>query len=496
MSLTRSFSWILCGIGGLLLTSIMVAQQPHLNFAEQVKMLDCSPISSVPCFSASFNIVDDHDQPAGVDLGNLTPDRIRITTDGAEARVFYLTGAGAQTRRGRITMILVDISGSMAHKLSTGETRFQAARAALAQFLYDFRDGVDQVAIVPFESHDVLRTIQEAAFAQTRGDAERQVNNLPAPLPQNNTALFSAVSTGLDVLSARRKTQSNDVDTLLIVMTDGTNDIRAGDDPGLLEGSSGLSEAHNKVVISRIPVTAIGFGNPAAIDQNALTQLSTHTPYMASNADNLNKAFNVTRKLLTDQIQATFLTTWKDAASLTGKNLSFQATLRLPDGRLLTSNEGRFETPQMAMPVASGKASPELLQALDPYLKSLTASGTPLGYGPGWLEQLRPLFVFLGLGVLLLIAWFWVPRLIWPGQYMGSITLPKSSMKWSSPTQVGRGSGTARQAPGAGRGMQSRNVPPGFESDSGQPGQRTPRDRTMVQPMGEATRIRLDREQK
>jgi Mg-chelatase subunit ChlD len=487
MSLTR-FSLILCTAFIMLAAGTVAAQQPHLSFADPVKMLDCNPVSAVPCFTASFNIVDDRGQPAGVELGNNLVSRIKMTADNTQVQVFY-AAAAAQARHGRMTMILVDISGSMARKLPTGETRFLAARSALAQFLYDFRDGVDQVAIVPFESHNVISTIQGAAFAQTRDEAQRQVNSLPVPRPQNNTALFSAVVAGLDALNSRRKDQPSDVDTLLVVMTDGTNDVRAGDDPGLLAGSAGQDEAHNRVARSGIQVNAIGFGDPAAIDQVALRQISTRPPIMAVSADNLNQAINQTRKLFTDKLQVAFLTTWTDTASLAGKNMAFRATLDLPDRRRLSSDEGRFETPQMGSPVPSGKAGPELLQALGNL-------GAPVAAQPGLLELLRPVFVFLGLGVVLLIAWFWVPRLIWPGQYMGSLTLPKSSMKWSGPTQVRQSPLAARGAQAASRGMPRGNVPPGFESDSGAPGQRTPRDATVVQPMGEATRIRLEREQK
>lgn len=481
MLLLRS-AFLMLAVGSL------AAQQPHLSFADPVKMLDCNPMSSVPCFTASFNIVDDRGQQVGVDLGSNLVSRVKVTSESTQAQVFY-AAAATQARHGRITMILVDISGSMARKLPTGETRFQAARSALAQFLYDFRDGVDQVAIVPFESHNVISTIQAASFAQTRDEAERQVSSMPVPRPQNNTALFSAVVAGLDALSSRRKTQANDVDTLLVVMTDGANDVRPGDDPGLLGGSFGLTEARNRVALSGIQVDAIGFGDPGAIDQAALRQISTRPPIMAVSADNLNQAINQTRKLFIDKVQVAFLTSWTDAASLAGKTVAFKATLDLADGRKLTSDEGRFETPQIGSPIPSGKAGPELLQAL-------AHLGTTATAQPGWLELLRPVFVFLGLGIVLLIAWFWVPRLVWPGQYMGTLTLPKSSMKWSGPTQVRHAPPAVRGAQAASRGMPRGDVPPGFETDSGAPGQRTPRDATVVQPMGEATRIRLERKQK
>ena len=64
-------------------------------------------------------------------------------------------------------------------------------------------------------------------------------------------------------------------------MTDGTNDVRPGDDAGLLAGIGGLTQVHNDVAQSKIEVIAIGFGDQAEIDQHALAQLSTRRPYMA-----------------------------------------------------------------------------------------------------------------------------------------------------------------------------------------------------------------------
>ena len=34
----------------------------------------------------------------------------------------------------------------------------------------------------------------------------------------------------------------------------------------------------------------------------------------------------------------------------------------------------------------------------------------------GWISIVRPVAVFCGLGLLLIVLWFWVPRLIWPEQ--------------------------------------------------------------------------------
>jgi hypothetical protein len=102
----------------------------------------------------------------------------------------------------------------------------------------------------------------------------------------------------------------------------------------------------------------------------------------------------------------------------------------------------------------------------------------------GWTPLLRPIVVFLGLGGVLVIAWFWVPRLVWPGQYLGQLSIPKPAMRWSSgPSERRRD-----------QFVTSSSAPSGFLNVKGRPAQRRPQDATMVQPMGDATRMRLDRD--
>src|SRR5262249_32165523 len=151
-------------------------------------------------------------------------------------------------------------------------------------------DGVDEVAIAPFESHDVSATIHAASFAHSKEQALAQVRSIPEPGKHNNTALYSAVSYGLDVLADRVRTlQSNGSaptpETMLVVMTDGKNEVLAGDDAGLLSGAEGLNEVAGKVSASRLQVMGIGFGERRNIDVAALQRMSTDPPLMAADAD-------------------------------------------------------------------------------------------------------------------------------------------------------------------------------------------------------------------
>jgi Mg-chelatase subunit ChlD len=467
---------------GISWTTLFAQDRPHLNFADQVQLVDCQPVSAVPCFTSSFNSVDNNGVPYPVDFPNadLLLSGLTITADGVPVKVFYAsTGSSKKSVRGRLALVLVDISGSMARKLPTGETRFQAARSALTQFLDSFQDGVDEVAILPFESHDVDSTIRAASFAHTKEDALAQVRNIPEPQARNNTALYSAVSLSLDVLKdhihTRQGNGSTDApETMLVVMTDGRNEVLRGDDADLLSGPEGLEQVSKKVSASRLQVVGIGFGKSGEVDLAALGRISTERPYMASDADSLKRIFEFTRKLLVDRIQVAFLSPWPDRAYLAGKTINFKASLVLPNGLRLSSNEAVFGTPQMGLPLFSGKGGVEELAALNAQMKSNEI---------GWLTLLRPVFVFLGLGGMLVVAWFWIPRLVWPGQYIGSIAALRPAGKWANPSRPGQ------------RPVQAvKNMPPGFEPGKAGPGQRTPQDATVVQPLSETGKIRLHRD--
>lgn len=447
------------------------AQQQRLELASDLKLVDCWPASPVPCFRASLNILDAQGMPAALDLQgqNKLTSNIKVTADGAPVTVFYANaGSTTQSAHGRIALILVDISGSMNRRLTTGETRFEAARNALEHFLESFQEGVDQVAIVPFESHRVEETIRNASFAVTRAAAEAQVQNLSLPQGRNNTALYSAVAIGLDVLSNRVKQQASEA--MLVVMTDGKNEVLPGDDAGLLDGGPGLEEVGEKIVASQLPVIGIGFGAANEVDENALRRLSTRPPSIAPDAETLRQIFSFTRKLLVNRIDVAFLSPRPDRASLAGQSIKFQAQLQLQNGDTLISNPVLFETPQMGPPLIYGKASQEELQGLD------SLNQTPAG--PGWLTLLRPLFVFLGLGGLLLIAWFGIPRLIWPGQYIGNIATAKPAIRWSGPTPS------------------AKKMPSGFDQSRSVPSDRRPQDATVIRPGSDVTKTRLQQDRK
>lgn len=445
---------------------------PRLDFAGTMQLLTCDPVSSVPCFRTQLNVVDAQGHPSGVQMSPASKlaQSMRFQVDNQELTPFFAAAQyGNSMVQRRLAMVLIDTSGSMNRRLSTGNTRFEAARAGVNQFLAQFQNGSDEVAIVPFESHHVAETIQGARFVSTQQNALAAVAALPRPGPKNNTALYSAVSLALEVLSAQSRAEAGRTgkppDTLLVVMTDGTNEVLKGDDPGLLTGPAGLEQVSRKVRQSGVQVIGIGFGDASEIDEPALRALSSKY-FMAKDYDELRRVFALARTLLTDRLTATMLSPWPDRASLAGRTLHIKAQLTLPSGQTLSSATLLWSAPAIGLPIYEGRCSPAEMEAL---LKQ-TSPGTN-----GWLSVLRPLVVFAGLCALLLAMWFWVPRLVWPEQYIGEVP----SARWLG----GRGVRSSR--PGA--------APTGFGAGgkSVEGLNRAPSDGTVVQP--DFTRTRLER---
>jgi len=445
--------------------TVALSQTGYLDFADRIRLVSCDPSTTKPCFRLAFNVVDAQGSPLNLNLPAAKDLRgqLKVTMDNQEINPFFAVAQTGQTKavRGRVALILVDISGSMNRVLPLGRTRFQTAQEALGQFLDGFDSSVDRVAIVPFESHNVADQITAAQFAATKADALAQIQALPTPRPKNNTALYSAVVLGLQVLARQTAATASSPETQLIVMTDGKNEVYKGDDSGLLDGPAGLQQAANAVQSSGTQVIGIGFGDPSSIDAAALRELSTKL-YMAEDRDRLKQAFSFARTLQTNRIVATLVLPVDDRSSLEGRTLHLKAALNLLDGRHFESGEKIWAAPQMSVPTFDGGCDTAELKAA---LQLAPGSGN-------WFSVLRPVLVFLGLGTLLLVLWFWVPRLVWPEQYMGTFAIQgRGSMRWADKTQS-----KSRARP-------SRPAPPGFETrDGGAQPPRAPADRTRVMP--------------
>ena len=249
-------------------------------------------------------------------------------------------------------------------------------------------------------------------------------------------------------------------------MTDGTNEVLKGDDPGLLAGPAGLEQVSLKVQQSGTQVIGIGFGNPTEIDEPALRALSTKY-FMAEDYEGLRRIFALAHTLLTDRLTATVSSPWPDRASLAGRTLHVTAELTLPSGQTLNSDPKPWSAPAIGLPLYEGRCSADEMKAL--------LQKPPTGTN-GWMSILRPILIFSGGCALLLAMWFWVPRLVWPEQYIGE--LPPAG-RWMGP----RGGRQTKGGP----------APTGFgpAAKTAEGFNRAPSEATIVQP--DFTRTRLDR---
>jgi Ca-activated chloride channel family protein len=456
------------------------AQTGRLEFADKPRLLNCQPSTDLPAFRVQFNLLDDKGAPLPLTFGS---DELRqkmtIVVDERQLAPFFAVShtAQAETRRDRMALVLVDVSGSMNMHVASGGTRFQEVQAALREFVQMFQDGADQVAIVPFESHDVVSQINGAVFATTKAQVLAQIDALPVPKPRNNTAIYSSVVAGVDVLDKRLKAAKPaagraEPTALLVVMTDGKNEIIRGDDPGLLDGPAGLARAADVVQASGLQVVAIGFGDPGAVDQAALARL-TRQSFLATDSGKLKQVFAIAHALLTDRITATFASdVWPDVASLEGRTLTVHATLAASANERLTSPDSRWAAPQMGVPTFDDNCDREELRAALAVVPTTNR----------WVHIVRPLLVFVGIGTVLLVLWFLVPRLVWSEQYAGDLPKP-SRGRWADATGATKADG-----------YEGRPAPAGFQhGKAAGPAARAASDRTVVSPGADLSRSRLQR---
>jgi Mg-chelatase subunit ChlD len=453
----------------------------QLLVTNPLQLVDCAPVTQTPCMSVSVTPGDASGKPSPVVLPGADKLASAFTLQSAatEVKPFYASaGLGSDAaQHANVVLILVDISGSMNQPVADGSSRFEAVKGAIAQFLAGMQEGSDRVAIVPFESHNVVPTIRSAVFATRRTDALAQLQALPAPGAKNNTALYEAVFSGVESLQgevASLKHEGTELQPHLIVMTDGKNEVQAGDDPLLLNGDLGLQQAVSQVQASHLDTIGIGFGDQKDIDVAALQRLSKRFFY-AADAAQLLAALHVSRSAVSHTIQLAWALPESDSLSLMGRDQMWTPRMQLEDGSSLTGQAVRLIVPATNVPNYARVADANELRALIATHPPVTA---------GWSGVLIQLLIYTGAAVLVLVLWFWVPRLIWGEQYPNS--LPDRSRRWSSD----------RSGVTTASGVQVRstdNLPVGFDPalESGSPLRRSAAQTTQVKPRNEASRTRL-----
>jgi hypothetical protein len=381
-------------------------------------------------------------------------------------------------------LMVLDISGSMNQPAPNSTSRFSALQEAVAKYLEGMQEGTDRIAIVPFESHNVVSTIRSAVYVTTKADAMSQLRALPTPSAKNNTALYQAVFSGVDSLQTEISTLQREghgaqtVQPHLVVMTDGKNEVMAGDDPQLLNGDLGLQQAAAQVQASHLDVIGIGFGDRASIDIAAMHRLSKRFFY-ASDAGELLAALHSSRSASSHEIQIMWLLPVSSRLALLGRDFALTPELRTPATGALTGEPFRWIAPATNAPSYDRKA-------MAPELQALIQVHPPTD--SGWTSVVIYSLLFLAAAAVVLMLWYWVPRLIWGDRYVGPVQPTK---RWST--------GSSGVTSAAGVQVRSTNLPPGFDPALDQtdtPVQRSASQVTQVPVRGEFTRSRLTHEPK
>jgi Mg-chelatase subunit ChlD len=435
------------------LPTFAFGQSASLDFLAKPELIECEPGGAEPCFRMKFDFVDATGKPVGAQLppANRLASHIEVQVDGQGVTPFYaeaIAGNPGEARRPQTALLLFDVSGSMLATDLDGQSRFEAAKGAAGEYLKSFSDGRDLVAIVPFASRDVEKTIAAAHFVSTRAAAQAELDALPRPQTHNNTALYSAVRAAVETL--RQQSRPGADQPRLLLLTDGANDVQpqAGDDQGLLVGPSGLAAAAAAVQRSGIDVLPIGLGDMHSIDEAAMARLGTRPPLITFDVNALHKAF----QLLQPSQDGSVIVTLQAPESLgsrtllAGRTAHFHAKITLPDGAVLVENRQAL---WLAPPIATPSFEDE---ATDAEQRAFLANAR-LDHG-SLLLFLRPFFIFAAFAGLLAVLWFGLPRLLWPERYDHRSARPVRPEYWPGAEPPSRREGQPAL----------RHAPPGFEA--------------------------------
>jgi Mg-chelatase subunit ChlD len=421
--MTRIYSSVVC-IGFFVLSAALFgAQAPvapraaSLNLVS-AQLIRCGPKQELPSIRFDLSVLDKNGQIVPLFRG-IDKEAVRVIQTHPtlrEYKPFYVSGDQATARSQtteRYVLILFDVSGSMNDPVVAGGRRkFEIAQEALSTVLEQFHNPTDHIAIAPFESHNVISGIRNIRFVSDAASANAQLRQLPPPSPTGNTALYPAVITGLDVLEAQNPGPSK----LLIVFTDGKNDIRLGDDAELLKPDYTLPRVTDRARRAQISIFTIGLGSSgsAAIDETAMKQIAypaaaNYIP--ATDSETLRAAF----RMITEQFFSRIRVTTKiDEASfqeLTGADLSFHVRFTDSNQGSLASPDWRWSSPVSGFPESKLVCDRDENEGL-----KQTSPAVPGRIGPSRpFVQISTLVFY---AALILFLWLILPRWLWPNAYV------------------------------------------------------------------------------
>jgi Mg-chelatase subunit ChlD len=393
----------LCGVG------CRAEKAQDIRPAERVELLALDENDPRPYFHAELKFAN----PDQVKLPYRSEDLqkiIKVREAGSlfirEGREFTPFKVSNRATEGKLdVMMLFDLSGSMITGSLGGRTRLDAAKGAARVLVEKFRPG-DRIAIAPFESHEVRARIEDAVFAKTPAEAEGQINSLQARR-DGNTALYTGTIFALNRLQ-RLKKEEPDRQYMLVILTDGKNDLREGDDPETLQRKDDLNGVVKKLYETNIQTFAIGVGD--AIDADALKQMvfpqeNKEQYSKADDATSLAKFLAGAKQSLNEQIGILFFTRARDYHDL--KSLNFRVQIKTLDGKIL----------QGVIPwncrAAAGCAPDRTMEREEMRLATESAEA-PQPPPEQWKELLWLLLRFAIALAILAGLWWGIPKIVWP----------------------------------------------------------------------------------
>ncbi|HKX30016.1 MAG TPA: vWA domain-containing protein [Blastocatellia bacterium] len=415
MSLPKSLLAFGLGLAALVCLNCRTEKQPDaqlspsevvLKEARKIELRYLKEGDPRAFFHADLQFINGADgTPAKVKLQeNLETLRSKITIrEGKRVfQPFYVfppeTSAGGGSRRDLV--MLFDTSGSMA-AADLAPDRFKAAKGAAKELLRTLRSG-DQIAVAPFNNRNVRAQIEDAPF-QTASAS--QIDNLPAP--GGDTALYSAIDFALDKLKGRRDADPARL-PVLIVLTDGRNDVgHPGEEPGLI-ADDGFNRLMAKIAELNIQVFTIGVGRAGRdFDEEklrALTYPRDRKQYFpAADEEGLRRALGDVQELSSNQLRFAFFPGYLDYKQL--KSLNFQIEYETQDKRKIRGVIP-WDCGAAAGCAARGALLPEEITA---------ALRVPIQNQVDDWKKILWLFgkfaLFSG-GIAAL--WFLIPRIVWP----------------------------------------------------------------------------------
>ena len=253
-------------------------QKPARLGLVNAQIIRCLAQSDRPCFRFDLSILDSDGKPAPL-AGVADRERLQVIQTAPVKRPYrpFFISDDRVTKtesKTRYILILFDVSGSMNDPVAPGgRHKIEVAKDAVSAVLAEFNPGSDYVAIAPFESHN-LDTILRSHFVSDTDEARKQLSDMPQPTPKANTAFYSAVIAGLDLLER----QPSGSDKLLIAFTDGMNDVHPGeDDAGLLSRSTDIVKVTERVRSAQISTFTIGLGaaGSRSVDEEAMRKIAS-----------------------------------------------------------------------------------------------------------------------------------------------------------------------------------------------------------------------------